>query len=128
MKDSSYHEAEPAGPRVSYAARYENEGQAADRTAAVAARAARAMRDGDRHRDGSPRDHLPGGSRSGPDYMPRGFPAQHGPCDCGLPACRSGFPDPWAIAKVQEAREAGAEPVADFTQRVLSRQPELEAG
>ena len=127
MNDSKHHDAESADTRVRYAARYENEGQAADRTDAVAARAARAMRDGDRSMDGSPRDHQPGGGRSGPDWMPHGFPAQHDPCRCGLPACRSGWPGPWEIAKVQEAREAGAERFADRASRA-SRQPELEAG
>src|SRR6266516_5939112 len=110
MTSSSYYEAEPAGPRVSYAARYENEGQAADRTAAVAARAARAMRDGDRHMAGSPRDHLPEGSRSSPGSMRRSFPAGHDPCCCGLPACRSGWPDPRETPPAWEAREADAEP------------------
>ncbi len=127
MKDRIYYEAESTHPRVSYAAHYENDGHPDDRAAAVAARAARAMREGDRHMDGSPRDHLPEGSRSGPDSMRRGFPAEHDPCRCGLPACRSGFPDPREIPPAREAREADAEPFEDFTKRA-SRQPELEAG
>ncbi len=65
------YDAELTSTRVGYAARYENEGRAADREAAVAARAARAMRDGDRYMDGTARDRLPhiahGSQWSGPD-------------------------------------------------------------
>lgn len=53
------YDAELTHPRVGYAARYENEGPAADRQAAVAARAARAMRDGDRYMDGTARNARP---------------------------------------------------------------------
>src|SRR6266568_9620617 len=54
MTDSSY---DPVltDPRVSYATRYENEGQATGRAASVTARAARAMRDGNRHMDDTAR-------------------------------------------------------------------------
>ena len=70
MKDRTY-EVELTDPRVSYAARYENEGHADDRAAAVAARAARAMRDGNRSMDGTARDGsqglVPRSPRSAPD-------------------------------------------------------------
>jgi hypothetical protein len=70
MNDSIY-DPELTDPRVSYTARYENDGRVDDRVAAVSARAARAMRDGDRYMDGSARDGLrrvtPGSLRSGPD-------------------------------------------------------------
>jgi hypothetical protein len=81
MSDTGY-DPELTHPRVSYAARYENEGNTADRAASVAARAARAMRDGHRHMDGSPRDGaqrlMPGRSqRLGPDRDHR--PRNHRP-------------------------------------------------
>ena len=60
MNDSSYYDAELADPRISYAGHYENDGSAGDRAAAVAARAARAMRDGNRHMDGTARERFPG--------------------------------------------------------------------
>jgi hypothetical protein len=53
------YDAELTDPRVCYAARYENQGPATDRQASVAARAARAMRDGGRHMDGTAQHDLP---------------------------------------------------------------------
>jgi len=76
MNDNIY-DPELTDPRVSYAARYENEGRADDRVAAVSARSARAMRDGDRYLDDSARDGLrrvgAGSLRPGPnrDHDPR---------------------------------------------------------
>jgi hypothetical protein len=60
MNDSSYYDAELADPRVRYAGHYENDDGAGDRAAAVAARAARAMRDGNRHMNGTARERSPG--------------------------------------------------------------------
>ena len=54
MKDSTC-EAEFHDYRVRYAVHYENDGPADIRAAVVAARAARAMRDGNRYMDGSAR-------------------------------------------------------------------------
>jgi hypothetical protein len=133
--DASIHETDLTGPRASYAARYENQGPARDRQAAVAARAAWAMRDGDRHMDGSPRTHpTPAHRQAGPEAdMADGtganswrlsFPAGHGPCRCELPACRSGFPEPAKAPSEWETRQA-EEPFEDFTQRA-SRQPSPE--
>lgn len=46
---------ELANPRVSYAIQHENDGPPKRRQELVTSRAARAMRDGNRHMDGSPR-------------------------------------------------------------------------
>ncbi len=58
------YDAELACPRVSYATHHENDGPPARRQELVASRAARAMRDGNRYMDGSPRDGLPRFPRS----------------------------------------------------------------
>jgi hypothetical protein len=140
--DTSIHETDLTGPRVGYATRYENQGPADGRQAAVTARAARAMRDGDRHMDGSPRTHPTQANRqAGPEAadMAGGtggnsrrpsFPAGHDPCRCELPACRSGFPEPAEAPPEWETRQA-AEPLEDFTQHVNRRpswETEHEAG
>jgi hypothetical protein len=50
--------------RVHYAVEHENSGSPARRLELVTARAARAMRDGNRYMDGSPQDGLPRISRA----------------------------------------------------------------
>jgi hypothetical protein len=74
MNDGTYYEPELADPRVSYAVRFENDSHDSDRVAAVAERAVRAMRDGNRNMDGTARADHPRTGRKAPGGAP-GSPA-----------------------------------------------------
>lgn len=69
------HDADQADFRTEYASQQENTGPAGHRAELVASRAARAMRDGDRHMDGSLRDHLAATRRAYDDRTARLGPA-----------------------------------------------------
>lgn len=112
---SATHAGKLTDPRVSYAMHHENDGSPARRRQLVASRAARAMREGGRHMDGSPRQ---GVAERLPD-----LPA--GACECRMPACRSGWP-----ADVPRGLSASEEFVATWreTSGQVPRDRELEAG